>query len=429
MLALLMTAVTAAGSGMDLYAGRCVGGSTVVNDALCWRPPAEILDGWRRDFGLAGWTEAALAPYVERAWREVNASPTGPAHRNRNARLLELGAERLGWAAESMPRSVRGCANLGLCNLGCPSNAKQSTLLTYLPRAERAGARVLDGVTVERVEVAAGSVAGVRGARAGAEVSVRAPLVVLAGGVLGTPPILQRSGVAAGDGLQVHSSVHVSAEFAEPVHAYYGPTMTWAVHELADVNGHAGPGVMIESVAGHPLVTAPTIGGFGPSHEAAMRRLAHFARALVVIRDRSRGRIDAEGAITYPVLAEDIERLRAGMMGAARAYLAAGALAVHLPVHGLAPVRSEGDLARVRDVSLAPSRLALLYAVHLFGGAAMGGERAGGVADERGAVRGVRGLWVADASGLPTNTGVNPQITIMANALRIATGIVTEARA
>jgi len=185
---------------------------------------------------------------------------------------------------------------------------------------------------------------------------------------------------------------------------------------------------MIESVAAHPLVTAPTIPGFGAAHEEVMRRLPYLARALVVIRDRSRGRITATGAVTYPIDATDIERIRAGMIGAARAYLAAGAVAVHLPVHGLAPVRSERDLARVRDVRLGPADFAMLYAVHLFGGATMGHVADGAVADEAGAVRGVRGLWVADASSFPTNTGVNPQITIMANALRVAEGVAAEAR-
>lgn len=416
-------------SGMALYGGRCVGGSTVVNDALCFRPPPEILATWRIGHGLGAFDDAAFAPFVDRAWADVHATPTGPRNLNKNAHRLALGAKRLGWASSATPRNVRDCVNLGLCNLGCPTNAKQSTLLTYVPRAERAGARVLDGVAVERVETAGGRITAVQARRAGRPLRVRTPLVVLAAGVLGTPPILQRSGVAAGHDVQVHASVHVSAEFAEPVHAYYGPTMSWAVHELADVNGHDGPGVMIESVAGHPLVTAPTVPGFGAAHEAVMRRLPHLARALVVGRDRSRGRIDAAGRVTYPVLAEDLERLRAGMIGAARAYLAAGARAVHLPVHGLAPIRSARDLGRAREVAFAPSRLALLYAVHLFGGAAMSGRRGAGVLDERGAVSGVRGLYVADASTLPTNTGVNPQITILANALRIAAGIAAEARA
>ncbi len=110
------------------YAGACVGGSTVLNDALCWRPPPEILAGWRRDHGLGELDADAFAPFVERAWRDLGAEPTGRALLNRNAWMLERGAARLGWAAEAMPRSVNGCAGLGRCNLGCPIDAKQSTV-------------------------------------------------------------------------------------------------------------------------------------------------------------------------------------------------------------------------------------------------------------------------------------------------------------
>jgi choline dehydrogenase-like flavoprotein len=419
----------AAGSGLAVYAGRCVGGSTVINDALCFRPPPEILASWRDEYGLTGLTDAAFAPHVDAVWRDVHAEPTDRAHLNRNAHRLGLGAKRLGWAASATPRNVKGCANLWLCNLGCPSGAKQSTLVTYVPRAERAGARVLAGVRVERVRIEGGGVRGIVATRRGGDgrptgtLTVDAPLVCLAAGVLGTPSLLQRSGLPAGDGVQFHTSVHVSARFREPIHGYYGPTMAYAIHELSDVNGHEGPGVMIESVAGHPLVTAPTIPGFGAAHAAVMAQLPYLARALIVIRDRSRGRIDAGGTLAYDVVPQDLERLRAGMIGAARAYLAAGALEVHVPVHGVAPLRSTRDLARVESLDLSPSRFALVYAVHLFGGAPMGG-RAIDPCDETGRRREARGLYVTDASVLPTNTGVNPQITIMANALRIARGIV-----
>src|SRR5690606_34556420 len=92
MLARLVKAATAADSGMELYAGACVGGSTVVNDALCWRPPPEVLARWQRAHGLAGLTETALAPYVDRVWAEIGAAPTGRANLSRNARLLARGA-------------------------------------------------------------------------------------------------------------------------------------------------------------------------------------------------------------------------------------------------------------------------------------------------------------------------------------------------
>src|SRR5262245_48131575 len=107
-------------SGLSLYAGACVGGSTVINDALCFRTPPEVLERWRREHGLRGLTDAAFAPYVEQAWQDLHAEETGPDHMSRNARALERGAARLGWNAGPTPRSVRGCVNFGLCNFGCP---------------------------------------------------------------------------------------------------------------------------------------------------------------------------------------------------------------------------------------------------------------------------------------------------------------------
>jgi choline dehydrogenase-like flavoprotein len=409
---------------MSLYAGACVGGSTVINDALCFRPPPEVLAEWRAAYGLTGLADATMARYVERAWTDVHAEPTGRDHLNRNARLLEAGAHRLGWSASATPRNVRDCANLGRCNYGCPTNAKQSTLVTYVPRAERAGARVLAGTRVERIVVSAGAVRGVGAvAASGARLTIDAPLVCIAAGVLETPALLLRSGVTgrAGQGLQFHSSVHVTARFDEPVHGYYGPTMAFAVDELADVNGHAGPGAMIESVTVQPIVAASALPGFGPEHARIMAALPHLARALVVIHDRTRGTMRADGTVAYTLVPEDVERLRAGMIGAARCYLNAGAEEVVLPVDGLAPIRRERELdavgrLRARDLSI-------LYAVHLFGGAAMAASPERGVCDESGAVFGVRGLYVVDAASLPSATGVNPQITIMANALRIAAGI------
>jgi len=427
MTARLWKIAATADAGMSLYAGACVGGSTVINDALCFRPAPEVLEEWRAAHGLGELSDAAWAPFVEQAWTGLYAEPTGRDHLNRNARLLALGARRLGWSASATPRSVRDCVNLGLCNYGCPSNAKQSTLVTYVPRAERAGARVMAGARVERVRIEGGVVRGVDVVRAGGgRETIDAPLVCVAAGVLDTPALLLRSGVAgrAGQGLQFHSSVHVTARFEEPVHGYYGPTMAYAVDELSDVHGHRGPGAMIESVTVHPIVTASALPGFGAEHADVMAALPNLARALVVIHDRTRGRMTADGAVDYVLEAADVERLRAGMIGAASCYLNAGAVEVMLPIHGVAPLRREAELRTLMTMRLRPSDLAILYAVHLFGGAAMGGSPETGACDARGAVYGVRGLHVVDAASLPSATGVNPQVTIVANALRMADAIV-----
>jgi choline dehydrogenase-like flavoprotein len=441
MIARLMTANTASDSGMEVYAGACVGGSTVVNDALCWRPPPEILAIWQREFGLAGLTEAALAPYVDRAWRSVNASPTDAEHRNRNARRLEAGAARLGWSGESMPRNVRGCANLGLCNIGCPSGAKQSALVTWIPDAEQRGARVVPLARADRIEVEAGRVRAVAATRLDPKtrepvgsLRVEARIACVAAGVLGTPALLLRSGLGSGtplgDGVQFHSSVYVAGRFAQQVLGFYGPTMAYAVTQFSDVHGHCGPGFMLENVAVSPSTTAASLPGFGAPHERVMEALPYLARAVVVLRDRTRGRIAADGdgpaSLSYQPVAEDRARIRDAVKQLARLYLAAGASEVYLPVNGMAPVHTEVELAALDAIDFAPRALSLLYAVHLFGGAAMGGSRAQGFCDESGRAFSVAGLSVTDASALPTNTGANPQITIMANALRIAAGIAAE---
>jgi choline dehydrogenase-like flavoprotein len=438
MIARLMTANTARDSGMEIYAGACVGGSTVVNDALCWRPPPEILASWRDEFGLAGLSDAAFAPYVDRAWHAVNASPTDAEHTNRNARRLEAGAARLGWSGEAMPRNVRGCANLGLCNIGCPSGAKQSALVSWIPDAEARGARVVPLARADRVEVEGGRVRAVAATRLDPKtrqpvgtLRIESDLVCVAAGVLGTPSLLLRSGLGAGTplgrGIQFHSSVYVTARFPEPVLGFYGPTMAYAVTEWSNVHGHRGPGFMIENVTVSPSTTAASLPGFGAEHEQVMEVLPHLARAVVVLRDRTRGSVaqdgDAPPRLSYQPLAEDLERIRDAIGKIARLYLAAGATEVYLPVNGLAPIRAEADLAALANATIDPRSLSLLYAVHLFGGAAMGGSRAQGFCDESGRAFDVGGLYIADAAALPSNTGANPQITIMANALRIAAGI------
>jgi len=247
--------------------------------------------------------------------------------------------------------------------------------------------------------------------------------------VLATPVILQKSGIAAGNGVQCHGSVHVSARFAEEIHGYYGPSMAYAVREFADVAGGRGPGVMIENTSAHQVSTASSLAGFGTQHARRMAALPHLARSLVVMRDRTRGRIEADGAIRYAPTREDLQILRHGMLAAARCYLAAGAEEAWLPVHGAPAVRSERDIDALSDMTFTSRGLAHHYAVHLFGGAAMGASPDTGVCDENGACFGARGLYVSDASSFPSNTGVNPQITIVANALRIAEGIAAHRRA
>jgi hypothetical protein len=281
----------------------------------------------------------------------VNARPP-IATLNRNAHQLEVGAARLGWAAEAMHRNVRGCANLGLCNLGCPSGAKLSALVTWVPDAEARGARVVPLARADRIEVAGGSVRAVQATRLDPHTrqpgrTSRQPRGVRRGGRAGYARVAAqraRRGTAPRR-RAVPFERYVSARFREPVLGFYGPTMAYAVTEWSDVNGQRGPGFMLENVTVAPSVTASSLPGFGAEHERVMEALPHLARAVVVLRDRTRGSVAIDGAgapaLSYQPVAEDLARIREAVKQLARLYLAAGATEVYLPVNGLAAVRSK----------------------------------------------------------------------------------------
>src|SRR5579872_6767860 len=183
--------------GITILQGRTVGGSTTVNWTSSFRTPPETLEYWRTNFGLAGYTPDALSPWFERMEQRLNIHPW-PLPPNENNAALQRGAAKLGIATHVIPRNVKGCWNLGYCGMGCPTDAKQSMLITTIPSALRNGAVLVTRARAERISFA-GSRASEVVARAlrpdgitpsPYTVSVRVTHVVLAGGAIGTPALL-----------------------------------------------------------------------------------------------------------------------------------------------------------------------------------------------------------------------------------------------
>ena len=119
---------------INILQGRCVGGSTTVNWTSSFRTPASTLKFWQDKFDLKDYNVDALSPYFDQAERRLNIGPwlTPP---NENNDLLRRGAAKLGIPALAIARNVKGCWNLGSCGMGCPTNAKQSMLVTTIPVA------------------------------------------------------------------------------------------------------------------------------------------------------------------------------------------------------------------------------------------------------------------------------------------------------
>ncbi len=391
--------------------GRGLGGTTLVNSGTCFRTPAPVLARWREEYGLQELTAETLDPCFARVERALSVAEVAPELAGRNAAVARRGAQALGWSSGYLRRNARGCVGSGVCAFGCPTSAKQHTAITYLPRAQAAGAQILTGADVRRVLTRGGRAQGVEARlEEGARLEVRAPEVIVAAGTVHTPLLLRRSGLGRGSGqlgrnLALHPATAAFARMEEIVDMARGVPQSFYVDEFA------GDGIMFEGVAGPPSYVAMSLPLTGARHAEAMsdyRRLAQFG---LMVSDSSRGSVRSLGGrplIRYDLMESDVARFRMGLARMRELFEAAGAREIYLPLpDGVPPER-----ARARDLKL--------MAFHPLGTARADARASHGVVDGRLQLHGVRGVHVADGSVVPSSLGVNPQITIMALATRLA---------
>ena len=395
---------------IGLPLGRGLGGTTMINSGTCFRTPARVLERWRQNFGLE-LDEASLGPCFQRVERALSVSEVTPELAGQNAAVARRGAERLGWSHGYLKRNARGCVGSGVCAFGCPTSAKQHTGITYVPRARAAGATVVTGADARRVLVRGGRAAGVLAATDdGRELEVQAPIVVVAAGTIHTPALLARSGAGRGSGelgrnLSLHPATAAVARMGETVDMARGVPQSFYVDEFAP------DGIMLETIAGPPAYVAMSLPLTGRRHAEAMAAYPQLAQVGLMVSDGGRGHIHGLGRrplIRYDLGRSEVEKFRAGIAKLDELLRAAGALEVYLPL----PARAIATEARARDLKL--------MAFHPLGTARAHARPAHGVVDGDLAVHGIGGLYVADGSVVPSAPGVNPQLTIMALATRLA---------
>ncbi|GGY20705.1 GMC family oxidoreductase [Paludibacterium paludis] len=433
-----------ADKGITVLQGRTVGGGTTVNWTSCFRTPADTLRHWRDVHGLSELTDDALAPFFARAEARLGVTDWA-AEPNVNNALLEKGCRALGVPSRRIRRNVRGCWNLGYCGMGCPTNAKQSMLVTAIPAALARGATLLTRVRIERLEsnaandrvsAALGVALGIDGMRpTGRRVRIVARHFILAAGSVGTPAILLRSGAPDPSGLSgartfLHPVALSGALFDARVDAFNGAPQTVYSDHFLHREPIDGPlGFKLEVPPVHPLLMAVTLPGHGEAFAAMMARLPNLHVQLALLRDgfhpdsrggRVRLRDDGSPLLDYPF--NDVLRdgLRRSLLAMAEIQFAAGARVV-LPVHEQAPPLRSWQAARalIATLPMDPLRVRVVSA-HVMGGAPMGPSPDRGVIDQEGRHWQWHNLVVADGSVFPTSLGVNPQLSIYAFSLRAA---------
>ena len=404
--------------------GRAVGGTTLVNSGTCFRTPAHVLERWREDFGLAALTPEALEPCFRRVERILNVSQVPEALAGRNALLVKRGAEALGLRGDFLFRNAKGCVGSGVCAFGCPSGAKQHVGITYVPRAWAAGATTYTGVRARGVVMDGPRAREVVAATAGGgTLRVRCDLVVVACGALLTPGLLRRSGLGDGSGqlgrnLSIHPASAARAVFEEPVDPWDGVPQSYYVDALAR------EGILLEGIAGPPDQAAMATPGSGATHRERMLDVRRTASFGVMVSDTARGTVrDVRGRplVRYDLHPRDAARFQRGFELLAQIYWAAGAREVLVPLAGVPPLR-DGDAGPLRRAAIRPRDVQAM-AFHPLGTARAGTDPATAVVDGDLRVHGTENVHVADGSVVPSAVGVNPQITIMALATRLAFGL------
>lgn len=425
-----------ADNSFGLLAASCLGGSTVVNWCTSLRPPPEVLAEWERDHGIDGLTGAQFRELLQAVEDRLNVNTLESRH-NLNNQVLVEGASALGYRVETIPRNVRGCTDCGPCTYGCARGAKQDALVTYVHDACQAGARVLTRCLAERLVVRGGEVVAVEAAvlepATGRrhQVEIRCRSVVLAGGAVFSPALLLRSGLGnsmVGQGLRLHPVTACLGAYPHPIEAWNGSPQTAVCTEFANAAGTHG--FWIEAAPFHPGLAAMAVPWTsGRGHKDLMAHVAHVAALIVLVRDHGSGRVRLTRAgdpvVTYRLDPRDEALMLRGMSEIGKIHLAAGARELHsLHTRGIRVRRDEPDAPRrfadaLRREGIRPNALAL-FSAHLMGSVPMGADSRRAAVDPSGRLYGVRNLYVADGSLFPSAPAVNPMITIMAMAMRVA---------
>jgi choline dehydrogenase-like flavoprotein len=421
--------------------GRSVGGGTTVNWTSSFRTPETTLRLWAERHGLQGLDAATLAPHFDTVEKRLAIGPGVEDDVNRNNRKLWDGATKLGWNPELIRRNVKSCARLGYCGMGCPIDAKQSALITYVPDAIAAGAEVFTHCRARLVESERGRARavvadvldpGVDRPRGRLTVYARRG-VILAGGAINTPALLLRSKTGNGSGQVgrrtfLHPTVPLLAFYPEPIEAFYGPPQSVSCHHFAQRGERLG--YFLEAAPIHPMLAALAFPGFGDAHRRVAERLAHAQATIALLidghHDDPGGQVSVSGdgrvQTDYPLGPAHREAAIDALQNMARLQLAAGATEIITLHDPPLTIRSEADLARIADAPFGPN-LHTLFSAHQMGGCAMGNDRRTSVVNARGKHHDYENLWVVDGSVFPTSLGVNPQLTIYALAHLFATEI------
>ena len=403
---------------IPLPLGRTVGGTTTINSGTVFRMPDRVLKEWNQA-GL-NLDSKELAECYSQVEEAISATEVPPHLLGGSSHVIARGAEALGLAHGPLHRNIRNCQLNALCCFGCPSDGKQSTGITHVPRAMNAGARLFTGVRATDVLVAGGRASGViaQAPKTGGTLEVHADVVVSACGTVSGVPFLKTAGIRSphlGRHLAIQPATKVAGLMNEEVRGWRDTPQGYGVFALEE------QGIMMEGAFMPPEYATLAIPFVGEQYVQWLERYPNLALFGFMVRDASVGRVrplpGGRFVMTYNLTRADLNKVQLGLETLTEIFFAAGAERVLLPLAGR---EEHADIASARKALKRPLRPwdVELIAFHPVGTARMSARPDDGVVDPWLQCWELPGLYVVDGSVFRSSLGVNPSLTIMALATR-----------
>ena len=432
--------------GIVILQGRAVGGSTTVNWTSSFRTPPTTLAHWQRVWGLKDYSVADMLPWFQKMEERLSISPWAVAP-NENNDILKRGCDKLGIPAAAIKRNVKGCWNLGYCGMGCPTNAKQSMLVTTIPTSLDHGLSLIHSTRVERLANRYGRITSLiaigmdrEGVATGRhKIRVTAKHYILAGGAINNPALMLRSKLpdphgTLGKRTFLHPSPVSAAIMDGKVEGYSGaPQTIYSDHFLDTQPVDDVIGYKLEAPPIHPILAGITLQGFGDDHAMWMKRLPNMHVAIALMRDGFHDgsiggdvdiRADGSPVLDYKITDYVWHGVRRSLLVMAEIQFAAGAKIV-MPLHeDSKPMRSWREAKKFIEALPMETLRTRIASAHVMGGCAMGADARMSVTRGDGRHHQLENLWVFDGSAFPTSIGANPQLSIYGMVARNATRLV-----
>jgi choline dehydrogenase-like flavoprotein len=416
---------------VSITLGKAVGGTTIINSATCFRTPEAVIEKWKKAYGCATLDYGELLPYFEKVEAEISVTELSEEILGKGYQIVKRGASALGIHVKPLKHNVKKCEGAGICQFGCVRNAKQSTDLSYIPKAIKAGSRIYANCKAERLLTESGRVRGVAGAvidpasgKKRFSFKVTSKIVCLAMGAMITPAFLLKQRLCntsgeVGKNLSIHPCGRVVAEMAEDVFGHHG------VSQGGQIDDFAQEGIMLEGIFIPPGIMTMSLPGVGEDHKYIAKNYNRLAAFGVMVSDTTKGRVFRPLLPGFPFSAwyslnqRDTEALKKGIGITAEIFFEAGAKRVFTGCQKMPILHSKEDLNRFKKIDVRPWHFELA-AFHPLGTCRFGTDPRDSVIDMNLESHDIKGLFIPDGSPFPTSLGVNPQVTIMTFATRAA---------